>query len=102
MCISGSFSTFVSKSCFLIRPLSINIRLSFEFLLRSIENFCSVQLKKSSPALMIRFRFMIPLQHSGCAEEARSYCFELNCRRRASFAVVQLCRAESSRPRQSH
>lgn len=37
MLISGSFSTFVSKSCFLIRPLPINIRLSFEFLLRSIE-----------------------------------------------------------------
>jgi hypothetical protein len=94
MRISGSFSTFVSKSCFLIRPLPVNIRLSFEFLLRSIE--------KSSPALMIRFRFMIPLQHSGGAEEARSYCFELNCRRRASFAAVQLCRAESSRLRQSH
>jgi len=95
MRISGSFSTFVSKSCFLIRPLPINIRLSFEFLLRSIE-------KKSSPALMIRFRFMIPLQHSGGAEEARSYCFELNCRRRASFAAMQLCRAESSRLCQSH
>ena len=49
MRISGSFSTFVSKSCFLIRPLPINIRLSFEFLLRSIENFCSVQLKKKLP-----------------------------------------------------
>ena len=51
---------------------------------------------------MIRFRFMIPLQHSGGAEEARSYCFELNCRRRASFAAMQLCLAESSRLRQSH
>ena len=36
---------------------------------------------------MIRFRFMIPLQHSGGAEEARSYCFELNCRRRASLPL---------------
>ena len=67
MRISGSFSTFVSKSCFLIRPLPINIRLSFEFLLRSIENSCSVQLKKKLPRTHDSFPFHdSPSAFRGC------------------------------------